>query len=378
MTTVKYDVAVIGAGVIGLAHAYAASQKGLKVAVFERTHTPLGASIRNFGQALIIGQQPGEMLDLAKKSRALWATLAQQAKFSIKQQGSLVLARSEAEEAVLRAFMQGRAQEYGYQADFLEQTQLAKLYNGQFAHHRCALLGLEDQQVYSREAIPAFAKFLEEQMQVDFYYSTLVTDLDPESGALTTSRGKYQAEHVFLCSGHDYQTLLSEEIASLQPETCRLQMLRVTPAQSIKLEHSILTGLSCVHYNAFADLPEAEAVRQEMQANSPDLVKYGIHLLASPTPYGDLIIGDSHDYQQDPIPFNSEEVDQLLIDLAEHTLNCKVKIQERWQGIYGSRGQQPISVLPVGRKVHVVLMRTGLGMSVGPALGQRTIEQVFA
>ena len=371
----KFDIAIIGAGVLGLSHAYAALQKGLNVAVFERTHTPLGASVRNFGQALIIGQAPGEMLQLAKRSRTLWADLSGKAGFSLKRQGSLIFARTEAEENLLHSFCAGRAKEYDYQASLLDKAALADLYQGQFAHHRAALHGHEDQQVYSREAIPTFANYLAEH-GVRFYFSTLVRDIDTAAGTLTTTQGQFAAEQILLCSGHDYQTLLAEEISTLEPQTCRLQMLRVTPKQPLDIQHSLLTGLSCIHYNAFADLPEAEAIRQEVAANHPKLLEYGIHLLASPTPYGDLIIGDSHDYLPDPSPFNSEEVDQLMIDLAEETLNCKVEIKERWQGIYGARGKEPISVLEHG-KVSVVLMRTGLGMSVGPALGERTIQRIY-
>ncbi|MGK9527191.1 FAD-dependent oxidoreductase, partial [Salmonella enterica subsp. enterica] len=52
------DLLIIGAGILGLSHAYAAAKRGLKVKVFERSATPLGASVRNFGQALVTGQPP--------------------------------------------------------------------------------------------------------------------------------------------------------------------------------------------------------------------------------------------------------------------------------------------------------------------------------
>lgn len=103
------DIAIIGAGILGLSHAYAAARRGLRVTVFERSEQPLGASVRNFGQALITGQAPGPMLDLAREARPIWAHLAESAGFHIRRQGSLLFARDEAEEQVLDAFCAGRA-----------------------------------------------------------------------------------------------------------------------------------------------------------------------------------------------------------------------------------------------------------------------------
>ncbi|HSX71395.1 MAG TPA: TIGR03364 family FAD-dependent oxidoreductase [Pseudomonas sp.] len=374
MSQYDCDLLVVGAGMLGLAHAWAGAKRGLKVKVFERTATPLGASIRNFGQALVTGQAPGPMLDLARQAHGLWAELGKAAGLALKQQGSLVFARTEAEEAMLEAFCAGRARELGYRVELLRGAALDGLYAGRFAHHRAALHGLDDQQLYSREALPQIVDHLR-GLGVEFHFSTLVRDV--ESGSALTTAGRFTARHILVCSGHDYQTLLAEPMAALKPSVCRLQMLRARLERPLDLQHAVLTGLSCVHYGAFADLPEAEAIQAEIRRDYPALEQYGIHLLVSPTPYGELIIGDSHDYGSDAAPFNAEDVDQLLISLAEHTLGGRLQVLERWQGVYGSRGPGPFSVLRAAEGVTAVLMHTGLGMSVGLGLGERTIAALL-
>lgn len=369
------DLLVVGAGMLGLAHAWAGAKRGLKVKVFERSHTPLGASIRNFGQALVGGQAPGAMLNLARQAHGLWGDLGQKAGLTLHQQGSLLFARTEVEEALLEAFVAGRGAELGYRTELLRGEALSALYNGRFAHHRAALHGLDDQQLYSREALPQIINYLSRELGVEFHFSTLVRDV--ESGGALTSAGRFSARHILVCSGHDYQTLLAEQMARLQPQVCRLQMLRVRPEQPLALQHAVLTGLSCTHYGAFSDLPEAEAIRAQVRREQPELEKLGIHLLISPTPYGELIIGDSHDYGSDASPFNAESTDRIMLDLAEHTLGMKVEVVERWQGVYGSRGPGPFSVTRAADGVTAVLMHTGLGMSVGLGLGERTVAALL-
>lgn len=370
-----FDLAVVGSGILGLAHAYAAVKRGLRVAVFERTGTPLGASIRNFGMGLVTGQPPGIMLDLARESRALWLHLAARANFSAREAGTLLFARTEAERDVLQEFMIVRARQYEYRASLLQGDKLNALYNGRFRHHLAALHGTEDLQLYSREAMPALVAYLHSQ-GVHFRFNTLVHGAG--DGRLSTTAGEFSAERVVVCSGHDYLTLFADKLQAMNLKQCRLQMLRVKATDPLPLTHAVLTGLSCTHYGAFSDLPTARAVHAEIDATAPLLNKHGIHLLVSPTPYQELIIGDSHYYGTDSPPFNNEEIDQLMIGLAEHTLATRVQVLERWQGVYGSKGPGPFSALPIDDKTTAVLMHTGIGMSVGLGLGERVVKALLA
>ena len=74
----QVDVAIVGAGIMGLAHAIHAARAGLTVSVFERCPEAGGASVRNFGMLAVVAQAPGKQLQSARRALACWQEIAPQ------------------------------------------------------------------------------------------------------------------------------------------------------------------------------------------------------------------------------------------------------------------------------------------------------------
>jgi glycine/D-amino acid oxidase-like deaminating enzyme len=72
----KFDLAVVGAGILGLSCALAAVRRNLKVVVIERSTHARGASVRNFGLITVTGQDPGTVWPLARRTRDVVSRLA--------------------------------------------------------------------------------------------------------------------------------------------------------------------------------------------------------------------------------------------------------------------------------------------------------------
>src|SRR5215471_13464501 len=102
----SYDLAIVGSGVCGLAHALAAARRGKRVIVIDRDDRANGASIRNFGFITVTGQQAGECWRRAKRSLEVWIEVADAAKIPLLQRGLLMIARRPEAHAVIEAFLE--------------------------------------------------------------------------------------------------------------------------------------------------------------------------------------------------------------------------------------------------------------------------------
>src|SRR5262245_61671676 len=97
----SFDLVVVGAGLVGLAHALAGVRLGLRVGVIDRDARCAGASVRNFGFVTVTGQQYGMTWQRAKRSRDVWVELASRAGIAVHQRGLLIVARRPEAMAVL-------------------------------------------------------------------------------------------------------------------------------------------------------------------------------------------------------------------------------------------------------------------------------------
>src|ERR1700753_298418 len=101
---VAYELAVVGAAIIGMACALAAARRGKRVVVIDRDAQANGASVRNFGFITVTGQKRGEVWRRALRSRDVGAEVAPEAGIAIEQRGLVLLGRRPETRAILEAF----------------------------------------------------------------------------------------------------------------------------------------------------------------------------------------------------------------------------------------------------------------------------------
>ena len=358
----SFDLIVVGAGIVGLAHAYTAVQRGLKVCVIERDAAAIGASIRNFGFITITGQAPGDMWRRAMHARGVWNEVAPQAGIEIVHRNLWLAAYRPEAHDVLEAFMRtpmGKGCALLDAADAQAKAPALSL-----ADARSVLFSPHELRVESRTAIGLLTKWLAEAHGVTFRFGEAVHEV--ETPRVRTSRGTLHAERVVVCTNTDLHGLFAERIAEQELTLCRLQMLRVKPEVGFRLPGSVMMDLSLVRYEGYSTLPEAAALRARLQQEEAASLAHGIHLIVVQSADGSLVVGDSHHYADAPEPFAMEEVDQLILRHLRSTLNLETaQVTERWTGVYPSSKTTPCVIDAPDDATRLVLVTSGSGASTG-------------
>jgi len=370
----SYDLAIVGAGIIGLGHALAAARRGLKTIVIDRDAQSNGASIRNFGFITVTGQAAGDMWRRAHRARDVWDEIVGPAGIPVVHRGTALLARSDEAMAVAEEFAAGAM---GEGCEVLPPAALdTKLPMARRDGVRGFLWSPHELRVEPRTAVPAVAKWLETAQGVTFLRGAAVTEVAPPR--VETSRGPVHAARVVVCPGPDLVTLFPETIAKYRPTLCKLQMLRLAP-QGRTLGASVMMDLSFGRYLGFDGCPSVGALRARIARLEPETLANGIHLIVVQSADGSLVVGDSHHYAPTPDPFAPDVVDQLILRHAKETLDLTDdRIVERWTGVYPSSGNDTPAFFDTPLPdVRVAMVTSGAGMSTGFALAEEVIADLY-
>lgn len=368
-----FDLAVVGAGIIGLSCARAAAIRGLRVVVVDRDSQANGASVRNFGFVTVTGQERGVAWARARRTRAIWEQVATSAGIPILQRGLWMMARRPEAVAVFEAFLHT---EMGEGCEILcrsgARARCADLVG---ANVLAVLASSNDIRVESRDAIPKIATWLGERYGVVFMRETAVLGIEPPR--IDTSRGVVQAAAVVVCPGDDVSTLYPQHIAKYGVTRCKLQMLRLADP-GFRLPAAVMSDLGLVRYPGYSALPEARPLRLRLEAEQGEHLRHGIHLIVVQSADGSLIVGDSHHYARTPEFFADARVDQLILDeFAAATGRVPTEVRERWIGTYSSCEDRSMFIDAPDRDVRIVMITSGSGASTGFAIGEEVVTDLF-
>ncbi len=368
-----YDLAVVGGGILGLAHALAALRLGKRVVVIERDQQANGASIRNFGFITVTGQQRGRAWQRARRSRDVWAEVAPRAGIQVLHEGLAVVARRPEAAAVLAAFA---GTEMGAACTLLDPISAHRRFPQFTGVVEAVLWSPVDLRVESRTAIPRLTAWLAAK-GVTFVNGASALEIAPPT--VRTSRGVIKAERVVVCPGDELATLFPERMATLGIRRCKLQMMRLRPAAGFAMPGAVMTDLSLVRYLGYAELPEAAALRARLQQEQAPHLAGGVHLIAVQSGDGSLVVGDTHRYGATMDPFGETALDALVLEeFAAVFPGVDYTVEERWIGAYASLPDKLAVVDRPSELVRLVVVTSGTGASTGFAIGEEVIGELFA
>jgi FAD dependent oxidoreductase TIGR03364 len=367
----KPRVAIVGAGIFGLAHAWAAARRGWQVMLFERDAAACGASVRNFGMIWPIGQPQGALYQLALESRQLWTEVLAETTCWWRACGSIHLAYRQDELDVLSEFA-SLAPALGYSCDLVSAESVLR--RSPAARRESLLGGLVSETelaVDPREIVAKLPQWLRLRYAAELHFNTSITAV--EKGRVHSSAGHWDCDRVVIANGVDFRRLYPELFAAAGFRRCKLQMLRTAPQPAgWSLGPMLAGGLTLRHYANFAICPALEALKERIAAETPELDRYGIHVMASQNGRGEVVLGDSHEYDADITPFDKDQIDALILAELRRMIDLPTwEIHERWHGVYAKAPNLVEFHRKLDDEVFATISSGGAGMTLSMGLAEQ-------
>lgn len=372
MKSNQFDIAIIGSGIVGLAHAWMAARNGLKAVVIDKDPFCQGASVRNFGFVTVTGQRAGETWMRARTSRDLWIELAEAAKIDICHRGLLVVGQRNSAGAVLEAF---KSSEMGQDCELLSQPEVTKRFPEVRGDHIWGgLYSPHEIRVESRVAIKQITRWLKETYDVCFLFEHELLDISMP--LLRTSKTELYCDRLVLATGSDLSGVAAPYFKDLGVSLTQLQMLRVQPKPGFKIQAAVMSDLSLVRYAGYIGLGAHENLLNELKTEHPESLEAGIHLIVVQSLDGSMVVGDSHHPAEVTGPFAMETVDQLILKHLSETVRLDTcSVTERWTGRYPVMpGDQDALILAPIPDMRIVSIVSGTGASTAFGIAQEVMH----
>ena len=375
------DLIVVGAGVLGAFHAYFAARRGWSVLLLDRNSRPNGASTRNGGLLARASIEPqGEWAAHAAATRAIYQALQAEGELSLRASGSLFLAQSEAEAAVLAELAAAPA--WREHCGFLSAAE-AQARHPWLRRDGCvgALRFPDDLSFDPQTLLP---RLLERWIVSGLLrYRPCTNVVGVTAGGLratihSADGAMFHAARVLICGGADYNTLFPSRLRASGVRLCKLQMLRTAPQPLGLLPHTLLTGRSISGYPAFCDCPSFPLLLQELEARQPQ--GHNIQLLVRQRDDGSVVIGASCEQFSLDEAAAQEERTQSALNAAMLTEARRLvrlhswELAEHWNSYYLAHPQLPIVSTVIDSRIQLITGLGSRGMAVAPGYAQANVQ----
>ncbi|MBH0775267.1 TIGR03364 family FAD-dependent oxidoreductase [Nocardia bovistercoris] len=367
---------IIGGGILGTAHAFAAVTRGHEVVQLERESQARGASARDLGLIRVSGCTDAE-LDRTLRSRLLWEEIGGRVPtVGFRPCGSITLVRTEAELAVAEAAA-ARADAEAYGFELLDPERVRTVHPALGGKFTAGLHCAADAAVESRQALPALRAYLTATGRYTFHAATEARNVaDTGSGAtVRDDHGRvFAADLVLHCPGAAHNGLTRELAGELPVRRVRLQLMQTAPLGE-PLTTAVADGDTFRHSPGFAG-PEADRLAAE-QSQAAIAAEHAMQLLCVQRVHGGLTVGGTHEYLE-PFDFAVDDAPyEHLTEVAEELLGRRLPaVVKRWAGVY-SGSVDPAAVVTRARAADHVWVITGAGergLTLGPVIGAETAD----
>ncbi len=376
----QYDLAIVGAGILGLAHACEAQSRGLKTIVFETHARCTAASVRNFGFVTISGQRPGTTWSRARHSRDTWARLAAEAQIPVQHHGAWILCRRPEAVAVARAFLQtpeGQGCTLHGPGEFAALTQKNPKLGALALHNALGLLHSPlELRVESPSALPRLVLWLRGKgVRMETHCGVERVEQD----RIHTTKGIYTARQTVLCTGAQLHGIAGRAWHGQPIDLCTLQMVRLEAQDGFQLPGAVLSDESLARYPGWTCLPECQPLQYRLKAEAPHLLENGIHFIAVQDADGSIVAGDSHRYGDAEFIGSRADIEAMILELAGKTLNLRqLRVRERWTGVYPRHPAHDALIYRLDDTTTAVLVTSGTGASTAFGIARDTLDTILA